>query len=339
MPTLFKRSNGFYYTILTDELGRRKWISTKARTKQSALKRLPELSNPEREVVPRVMLQAFFNDFRANAEHVYSPETVGVYNRAFAKFIEHVGNRALTSISARQIDSFRAQRVREVSPVTVNIELRTLRSAFNTALRWKLILENPFKEVKLCAIANVAPPYFSIREFQKLIRSIEQDWFRNVVVVAVLTGMRRGEILNLRWSDVDLDKRVINIESTGNFRTKMGKRRIVPMNPLVLCIIEQLGTATKNEFVFTCNGRRIQDRALSLRFKRLVRRLKLDDKMHFHSLRHYAGASWLVQSNVPISYVKEILGHSYVTPTMIYAHSTTEHLRESLLRIDPFFEN
>jgi Phage integrase SAM-like domain len=188
MPTVFRRSNGFYYTILTDEFGRRKWISTKERTKKSTLKRLVEISNPERRVIPRVMLQSFFNDSRAYAEHVYSSGTLGVYNRAFTKFIEYVGNRALTSISARQIDSYRVQRLRQVSPVTLNIELRTLRSAFNTALRWRLTRKNPFKEVQLSAIAEVAPPYFSLLEFQKLLGAIDQDWFRNVVIVAVLQG-------------------------------------------------------------------------------------------------------------------------------------------------------
>jgi integrase len=332
MPTLFKRSNGFYYTILTDEFGRRKWFSTKARTKQAALRKLTEISNPERGVLPRVMLQSFFDDFKAYAEQVYSPETVVVYYRAFTKFIEHVGNRALTSISARQIDSLRVQRLREVSPVTVNIELRTLRSAFNTALRWRLIRENPFKEVQLCPIADVAPPYFSLLEFQKLIGGIKQDWFRNVVIVAVLTGMRRGEILNLRWSDVDLEKRVIKIESTGNFRTKMGKRRIVPMNPQVLWIIEHLDGTTKNEFVFAYNGRRIQERTLSLRFKRLVRQLKLDDKMHFHSLRH-TFASWLVQGGATLYEVQRLLGHSSSKVTEIYSHLQPEQMHNTVNKI------
>ena len=126
MPTLFKRSNGFYYAILTDAQGRRKWISTKESTYRLALKKLVQLGNVQEESIPRVMLRSFYDDFKTYARRIYSPETVVVYDRAFTRFLEHCGNRNLESISARRIDTFKAKRLQDVSPVTVNIEMRTL---------------------------------------------------------------------------------------------------------------------------------------------------------------------------------------------------------------------
>lgn len=334
MPTLFKRSNGIYYAILTDKLGRRRWVSTKERTSRSAMKRLVELQSDPQETIPRILLQSFYHDLAAWAKQMLSKETISIYDRSFTKFIDHVGNIPLTSISARHIDLFKAKRLSEVKAVTVNIELRTLRAGLNTALRWKLIEENPFRSVRLCQVDDTMPAYFSLPDFQKLIAAIDAEWFRQIVIVAVLTGMRRGELLNLQWSDVDLEKRLIRIQSRGDFRTKSGRKRVVPMNPYVFQIVTALASAAKSDYVFTCRGENIPDRGLSLRFKRLVRKLKLSPGLHFHSLRH-SFASWLVQEGVSIYDVQKLLGHSNIRVTEIYSHLAPEELHKSVNRI-PF---
>ena len=86
MPALFKRANGIYYAIMTDEFGRRKWISTKEHTKQAALQKLPEICQRKKEKLPRITLAKFFADFTAYGKGVYLPETLFIYNRALRKF-------------------------------------------------------------------------------------------------------------------------------------------------------------------------------------------------------------------------------------------------------------
>ena len=333
MPTLFKRSNGFYYVILADQFGQRRWVSTKERTKRGALSRLAVLVENHREAVPRVKLQEFYKDFKEYALKIYSSETVSVYDRAFTQFNESCGNRILASVTEKHIDEFKAKRLQEIRFVTVNIELRTLRSAFYTAVRWKLIKANPFKDVRLCAIDDVVPPYFSLLDFTKVISAIDKEWFRQVLIVAVLTGMRRGELLNLRWSDIDLEKRLICVQSKGNFRTKNGRRRIIPMNPHVFDVISLL-SKNQGEYVFTCEGEKILDRGLSLRFKRLVRKLKLNKALYFHSLRH-SFASWLVQEGVSLYDIQKLLGHSNIRVTEKYSHLVPEQLHNIVSKI-PF---
>ncbi len=333
MPTLFKRSNGVYYAILADDEGRRRWVSTYERSRRLALKRIVGLSSVPDEVVPRILLNKFYEDFIAWAKHTLSGETVSVYDRAFSRFIDHAGNLPLKSISARHIDTYKAKRLSKVKAVTVNIELRTLRSALNTALRWKLIEENPFKQVRLCRVDDATPAYFTLQDFTKLIAAIDQDWFRQIVIVAVLTGMRRGELINLTWADVDLERRLIRIQSNSNFRTKNGRKRIMPMNPYVFDILTKL-SSDKKEFVFTCSGQKILDRGLSLRFKRLVRKLKLNKTLHFHSLRH-SFASWLVQEGVSLYDIQKLLGHSNIRVTEMYSHLVPEQMHSTVSRI-PF---
>jgi integrase len=100
-------------------------------------------------------------------------------------------------------------RAKKVSPVTVNIELRMLRVAFYRAERWKLLSENPFKRVRLVRIPEQQPTYLTKEDFQKLMALVTEDWLKDMLVVAVATGMRRGEILNLTWESIDLERRII----------------------------------------------------------------------------------------------------------------------------------
>jgi integrase len=148
-----------------------------------------------------------------------------------------------------------------------------------------------------------------------------------------MTGMRRGEILNLKWNAVDLDRHLIVIQSNEDFRTKRGKRRVIPMNNSVFATLQRRTITRDSEYVFTDGGQRISREALSLRFKRKVRQLKLDDKLHFHSLRH-GFASWLIQSGAAsIFEVQKLLGHTNIKTTEIYSHLLPENLMAAVNRL------
>lgn len=95
----------------------------------------------------------------------------------------------------------------------------------------------------------------------------------------------------------------------------------------------------RSEFLFTGKyGNPFTPSTISHRFKNYARKAGLPAEVHFHTLRH-TGASWLIQCNVPVAYVRDILGHSSITTTMLYSHNTTDHLRESLLRLGSFLAN
>lgn len=330
MPTLIKRSNGIFYAILSDEHGRRKWVSTREKTLSHAIKRVSELAllSPDAPI-SSVTLKKYYSDFTDSATSSYSKETLGIYKRAFDNFISVVGDLELCRITQRHIDLFKNRRLGKIRPVTLNIELRTLRAAFYTAVRWKLLSENPFKQVKLCPLDEEAPLYFSMEGFHSLLAAVRVEWLRDIILVAVLTGMRRGELLNLRWETVDLGRRTIGIQSHGKFRTKLGKRRTIPMNVQVLRVLQEKHEMRNGEYVFQIEGNRISERRLTNVFKRCVRRAGLDDRLHFHSLRH-SFASWLVQNNVSIYQVQKLLGHSNIRVTEIYSHLLPEAMQNTV---------
>jgi len=196
MPTLFKRSNGIYYAILTDEAGRRKWISTGERTKSVALKQLPGITEQAKETARSKTIKEFLSEFVDYAKCVYSAGNLGIYERVIQTFIRLIGDLKLDAVTQRDVDLFKARRLTEVKGTTVNIELRTLRAAFYTAHRWKLVQENPFKQVKLCTIDEETPAYLSVKDLLKPVTTACSS--------LILTGLRPHEVCLLTLLLTDL---------------------------------------------------------------------------------------------------------------------------------------
>jgi integrase len=245
-----------------------------------------------------------------------------------------IGDPLLVEITAEHFDRYKSERLKRISPVTVNIELRCLRAAFNTARRWKLIERHPFVDVSMASVPRQTPTFVSPQDFQRLLEGIQEKWLRDVVVFAVLTGMRRGEILNLRWLDVDLVRRVLHIETRPGFHSKQGKRRTIPLNKTALVLLHSRRGKSASEFVFTLNDRQIFGDWVTHLFKRYVRKVGLDnDRLRFHSLRH-TFASWLVQGGATLYEVQKLLGHSSPRVTEIYSHLQPEQLHDTVNRIE-----
>jgi integrase len=234
------------------------------------------------------------------------------------------------------VDLYKRVRSTRVTGVTLNIELRTLKAAFNIAHRWGYIQTNPFAHVKLMRIDDTPPAFLSVDEFKRIISGIPDDWFRRAIIIAGLSGLRRGELINLRWSDVDLAAKMFKIQSHDGFRTKFGKRRLVPIHPEVYSILKILELEKNGMYVLQEGGNKILDRRLTKRFKERLRRLTMDERLHFHSLRH-SYASWLIQTRAASIYeVQQILGHSSIKITESYSHLLPENLGRTVeaLRVE-----
>ena len=152
------------------------------------------------------------------------------------------------------------------------------------------------------------------------------------MLIAALTDMRRGELLNLRWSDVDLSRRVIQIQSNATFRTKRGKQRAIPMSDVAFNLMSSKAGRVTGEYVFTTKGWKINGDHATKKLKKYVVDAKLPRGLHFHSLRH-TFASWLVQSGVSLYEVQKLLGHSNIAVTQVYSHLQPEHLHDTVNKI------
>ena len=333
---LSKSPSSIYYVYFTDERGKRQKISTRHTLKTDALKFLQTFktdTNRTRRARKTLLLSEFNSNFLSFAEGNFSQGTVGIYRSALRKLLSIVGDIPIVSLSPQHFDNYKVERLKTISPISVNIELRTLRAALNTALRWELIERNPFSRLKFASVPETAPVFFSREDFQKLLSFIKEGWLREVMIFAVLTGMRRGEITNLRWQDVDLSRKLLTIQSNPTFKTKNGKSRTIPLNETAIYIISAKHGKDTSKYVFNLNDKKISEGWLTHAFKKAVYDARLhDDRLHFHSLRH-TFASWLVQDGVSIYAVKELLGHSDVKTTQVYSHLQSEQLHSTVNRI------
>lgn len=330
---LFKRSNGIYY-VLYEQDGLRRWKSTGKTHKAEAFKSLTDFEALFRQKTRSVSLSLFTRDVSQYVETNFAKRTHIIYKQALEHLKGIVGECSLASLTSQHLDKYKALRVageHSVQPVTVNIELRALKAAMNVAVRWQLLERNPFASVKQLHVPERVPEYFTREQFSKLLESVNEQWLRDAILFAAGTGMRQAEILNLRWTDVDLSRKLIHIESNLTFKTKAGKRRTIPMSDVVLALLN--ARPRKGEFVFMMKGRRIFESYLTHEFKSAVRAAGLPETLHWHSLRH-THASYLVQAGVPILAVSKLLGHSSVRVTeKHYAALAPESLHDEVNRI------
>jgi integrase len=238
----------------------------------------------------------------------------------------------MTSITARDVDLNRAHRLSQVSPTSVNIDLWALRSAFYTAVRWRLLAGNPFKKVPFLSIPDRQPAFLAKEDFHLLLTLISERWVRELVIVAVSTGMRRAELSNLTWKDVDFARRLLHIQSNETFRTKGGKRRTVPMSEVVFQLLWEKAQHSQHKSVFTLHGRRIYGNWLTCMFRRYIRKAGRNPKLQFHNLRHMF-ATWLVQEGVSIYEVQKLLGHSSISVTQVCSHLAASELHGAVNNI------
>lgn len=207
-----------------------------------------------------------------------------------------------------------------------------MRAAFNTAVRWGIISKNVFTQSKPLRVPIKEPAYLTREEFNLLLCSVADVEFRDLLVFAVSTMMRRGEIVNLEWSDIDFERRLIKVRNKEGSTIKGLRPRVVPMSDRVWHLL--LKRRKEHGFVFVSRyGRRLKGATISHTFKRHVRECGLSDSLHFHSVRH-TGASWLVQQDVPLYSVQRILGHTSPATTQIYSHLSNPDLLRAIERID-----
>jgi integrase len=231
----------------------------------------------------------------------------------------------LQNITTRQVELFKAQRMKEVKPATVNRNLAVLKHLFNTAVDWGFLYENPARGVKPLRVKNRGLRYLDTEEVSRLINA-SPTHLKPLIILAVHTGMRRGEIFDLKWEHIDLKNRLIEILDTKN-----GDQRVVPINKTLLQAFLRLPRSVHTPYVFPgLNGKRLTD--IKTSFLRSRTKAGLEG-LRFHDLRH-TFASHLVMAGVDLTTVKELLGHKSIKMTERYSHLSPRHKAHAVEVLD-----
>lgn len=239
----------------------------------------------------------------------------------------------LTKISIHDTQSFITETFQRAE-YSARLYRRTLNAAFNRAVDWEYITDNPFRKVKLGRPKRSFPIFITESELNSLLNVTENKVLKDLFQTAFYTGMRLGELINLKWSNIDFKNHIINIINDNNFKTKNKKDRVVPINPKLFNILKdkipKIHLLSNNDIVFrSSKGVKFNADLVCKRFKESVRLVGLNDKIHFHTLRH-SFASNLVQKGVSLYVVKELLGHEDISTTQIYSHLNKENLFKAI---------
>ena len=218
---------------------------------------------------------------------------------------------------------------------------------FNWCHKRNFVPASPLADLTRPRVPQGLKAYFTPEQFQRLLQAIEEDLLLKgalkgaaaqhgladlpaIVRLAVETGLRRGELLHLRWLDVDLRAGLVHVRAYHDrrhgiqFKPKDTDARAVPLSPTARALLRQRSIARTDEndsaLVFPSSRTwKVRDgRQLYRTFKKYVRLAGLPDELHFHSLRH-TFASWLASGGTPIVTIQRWMGHSKIEQTMVYA--------------------
>lgn len=244
--------------------------------------------------------------------------------RIVANLSSYFGTLQLSKITPKDVRSYQQRRLTgklqfgtvKAKEATINREVACLRRMLNLAVRDGVIPESKIAgKIDMLKERGQRDRWLKPAEAHRLVDAAKEH-IRGPIILGLHTGMRKSEILGLRWQEVDLDRGVINLPAS---RTKDADDREIPINAVAREALElaQVNRVDGSDLVFhKPDGSNLG--LIRKAWLTACRDAEISD-FRFHDLRH-TFATWLVQAGVSLQVVGEILGHSSIYMTMRYAH-------------------
>jgi len=264
-----------------------------------------------------------------------NPKTAKQSYQSIANTFAFVADKPLEDIKAWDIQQWVTEK-RKLgrAPATIEYTFNRLKAALNRAVEWEFIESHNLSSVKIAKEDNTRIRYLSESEEAALLSALAAreaqlcedndshqyaDFFTPLITLAMHTGMRKGEMLTLRWESVSFENRYLTILSEN---AKSKKKRTIPMNDTVFTMLSQWRAQNLNEeYVFVHEGKRVS--FFQYPWQNLLKAAGIEN-FRFHDLRHDF-ASKLVMAGVDLNVVRELLGHADLKMTLRYAHLAPAH--------------
>lgn len=366
-----QRSPGHWAIVLDirDETGerRRKWHSfagTKREAQIECSRLIAEMAGGRYVEPDRTALCAFLDRWLDHVKAQVSPRTHERYAEIARKNIAPLlGNVTLSKLKPAQISSAYAKALTSghrkrpggLSPRTVHHMHRVLRQALQQAVTWGVLARNPAGAVKPPKVERRKVATLSAEQAAKLLGSLAHSRIYWPTLIALATGMRRGEIAALRWQSVDFDRGTLQVvETVEQTKTslrfkppKNGKTRAITLPAFAVAELRRWKREQAEELLrlgirqsgstLVCgraDGEVHSPLALTYEFARFVRQLKDLPQVRFHDLRH-SHATQLLETGIHPKIAQERLGHSSISVTLdLYSHVVELMQDEAASRVD-----
>jgi len=293
---------------------------------------------------PKAIKKITFEDLARKWFEVYVKNNCKpseIRNREYvlnATLIPYFGPKHINEINSYDIEQFKNLILtkKKVSPKTINNYLCLLSRCLKTAVDWQMLENIP--KLKLLKIAPQKYDYLTESESEKLLQNAQGDLY-DMMLLAVRTGLRFGELIALKWEDIDLEKAILtvnrNISIDIEGSPKNNKSRTVPLASSVVKMLEDRKRDV--EYIFHDNkGHPLTYNKCRYRLGKLCKKAAMR-RIGWHTLRHSFASHLAARRNSVIA-IKELLGHSDVKTTMRYAHVNLPVLQSAIETLEPLGE-
>ncbi|MBI5021142.1 MAG: site-specific integrase [Ignavibacteriales bacterium] len=252
-----------------------------------------------------------------------------------AHLIPFFGREKIDEITTLQVERYKAEKLKTgLSPKTINNHLIVLRTSLRCAEDWIGIQHRP--NIKPLTVPPQKFDFFSLGESEMFLNRIKDPFWHTMVLVALRTGLRLGELVGLQWGDINFEQRLLTVRRAA-FRKivsspKNNRVRHIPLTPSVCQSLFALGPSEGYVFRRRTAGP-MDHKTPQYAIHNWCRRAGMR-KIGWHTLRH-TFASHLAMKGVSMRAIQELLGHSDIHTTMRYAHLTPSTLRDAVAVLEP----
>ena len=325
------KKNGKYYCRFQIDGERHHYLCSGAKSISEAKKiedgfkyKLQQQQNgviaKDRKKIKLSVLIKLYDDYGKINKLSYGRDSFGKYIGEFFNY-----NTTVDMIKPEDIERFKMylKTNRNSSNSTINKYISALSKMFNLGISNKLITDNPVKNIKKLREDNYKIRFLTTDEEKRMYKIINEKftYLEPIVTCALQTGMRKGEILNLQWKQIDFDYGFIEL-----LKTKSGKSRKIPLSKTLKTTLERLDRSYDYVFINPLTAQPYTD--IHNSFSTVLKEANIDN-FRFHDLRHTV-ATRLVEKGIDLVVVKEILGHSKIDTTLRYAHAVPKRKLEAI---------
>lgn len=244
------------------------------------------------------------------------------------------GKKRLCDIKAEHLIEFIAACKKKYKPGTINRFIALMRYIYNLAIKWEIpgVSVNPVKDIRMLEDRGARERYLTQAELTRLLHEVRHSnnvMLQYIIPMLVLTGARKNEVLNSKWQDINLEKKLWYVEFT-----KSGKPRYIPLNDIVVSLLETI-PHYKCDYIFPNPETLKPFKNIFATWERARTAARLRG-LRMHDLRH-SFASALVNAGRSLYEVQKLLGHTTPRMTQRYAHLAPATLFEATNCIGTFY--